>query len=111
VYEDAAAPSGSAAITQSLLDALTALNSPGIAMDMGAASDHYNFELAGIPIGGVFSGLSPMSPEDAAVFGGTVGAPEDPCYHLACDTTDNVDLENAALLGQAIALVLADIAY
>ncbi len=111
VYDDAAAPAGSADITQSLLDALTALQAPGIALDMGAGSDHYNFELAGIPIGGLFSGLSPMSPSEAPIFGGTANAPEDPCYHLACDTTPNVDLDNAALLGQAIAIVLGELAY
>jgi aminopeptidase Y len=111
VYDDAAAPSGSADITQSLLDALTALDAPGIALDMGAGSDHYNFELAGVPIGGLFSGLSSMSPDEAAVFGGIAGAPEDPCYHLACDTTSNVDLDTATLLGQAIAIVLEKLAY
>jgi Zn-dependent M28 family amino/carboxypeptidase len=93
------------------MDALSSYGKPGVPADMGAGSDHYNFELAGIPIGGVFSGLNPMSMSDAEVFGGTAGAPEDPCYHLSCDTTDNVNLDNATVLGQAIASVLEELAY
>ncbi|HUP83969.1 MAG TPA: hypothetical protein VM284_07260 [Candidatus Limnocylindria bacterium] len=66
---------------------------------------------AGVPIGGVFSGLDLMSSSDAALFGGTAGVPQDPCHHLACDTTGNVDLDNATVLGQAIANVLEGLAY
>ena len=46
-------------------------------MDVGGSSDHFPFDQLGIPVGGIGSG--------------------DACYHLACDTTDNVD---AVLLGQ-----------
>jgi Zn-dependent M28 family amino/carboxypeptidase len=111
VYDNAAAPAGSSDITQRLLAALSSLGAPGLPMDMGAGSDHYAFEQAGVPIGGVFSGLGPKSPGDAEMFGGTALAPEDPCYHLACDTRDNVDLPTAATLGQALALVLGELAY
>jgi Zn-dependent M28 family amino/carboxypeptidase len=78
---------------------------------MGGASDHYAFGQAGVPVGGLFSGLSPMEAADAALFGGTALAPMDPCYHLACDTIDNVDLDNAVVLGQALAIVLGELAY
>jgi Zn-dependent M28 family amino/carboxypeptidase len=110
VYDNATSPPGSDAISQSYLDALSYLGAPGVAIDLGPSSDHYHFELAGIPIGGLFSGLSPMTPDDAALFGGVAGAPADPCYHLACDTIDNVDLENAWLFGQATAIVLERLA-
>ncbi|MEA2676200.1 MAG: hypothetical protein QOJ81_341 [Chloroflexota bacterium] len=111
VYDNAGAPIGSSEITQDLLDALASFDAPGLAVDLGANSDHFAFAQAGVPIGGVFSGLDPKSPGDAQMFGGTAGVPEDPCYHLACDTLDNIDLANAALLGQAVADVLYRLAY
>jgi Zn-dependent M28 family amino/carboxypeptidase len=79
--------------------------------DTGGASDHYSFELAGIPTGGVFSGIEPLTPDEAQAFGGEAGLDADPCYHLACDTRSNVDVQTSALLGMAIADVLEDLAY
>ena len=52
-----------------------------------------------------------MEPFDSDLFGGVALAPMDPCYHLACDTPDNVDVDSAALLVQAIANVLLGLAY
>jgi hypothetical protein len=31
------------------------------------------------------------TPEEAAIYGGTAGEPYDPCYHMGCDTIDNLD--------------------
>jgi hypothetical protein len=74
---------------------------------IGAASDHFPIEQAGIPIGGLYSGANElMTPEEAATFGGEAHAPEDACYHLACDTTSNVD---AGLLGE-LARTAAEVA-
>jgi Zn-dependent M28 family amino/carboxypeptidase len=50
---------------------------------VGGASDHTFFDLAGIPVNGLYTGSSEPGPG---------GKPRDPCYHLACDTIDNVDL-------------------
>ncbi len=111
VYSDAAAPSGSSDITQSLLSALSSLGAPSVPLDMGSNSDHFAFEQAGVSIGGVFSGIGVMGMSDAQAFGGTAHALMDPCYHLACDTRENVDLDNATVLGQAIADVLGELAY
>ena len=111
VYDEPTSPTGSDELTQSLLTALEALGAPARALDLGGGSDHFAVGQAGIPVGGVFSGLDPMAPEDAPLFGGIALAPMDPCYHLACDTPDNVDLDSAALLGQAIANVLERLAY
>jgi len=91
--------------------ALDALGANGQPTDTGGASDHFAFELAGIPTSGVFSGISPLTPEEAQNFGGTAGESADPCYHLLCDTRDNVDTHTAVLLGTAIADVLEDLAY
>ena len=78
-----------------------ALGLEGLASErqaIGAASDHYPIEQAGIPIGGLYSGASEiLTPGQAALFGGTANVPEDACYHLACDTTANI---NAKLLGE-----------
>lgn len=49
----------------------------------GGESDHTYFDLAGIPVNGLYTGSSERGPG---------GKPRDPCYHLACDTIDNVDL-------------------
>lgn len=54
-------------------------------------SDHAYFSAAGIPIGGLFTGLNQaMSDDQAARYGGTAGAQMDPCYHQRCDTLDNI---------------------
>ena len=51
-------------------------------VSVGGASDHTYFQLAGIPVNGLYTGSSEAGPH---------GKPRDPCYHLACDTIDNVD--------------------
>ena len=48
----------------------------------GGASDHAPFEEAGVPVNGLYTGSSERGPG---------GRPRDACYHLACDTVDNVD--------------------
>ena len=52
-------------------------------VSVGQSSDHTWFEVAGIPIGGLYTGSSEAGPG---------GRPRDPCYHLACDTLNNVNL-------------------
>ena len=52
------------------------------AVSVGGASDHTFFQLAGIPVNGLYTGSDEAGPG---------GRPRDPCYHLACDTTGNVD--------------------
>ncbi len=65
---------------------------------LGGSSDHFVFDRAGIVTGGLFSGANEhKSAAHVGIFGGTADAPEDACYHLACDTVDNID---ATLLGQ-----------
>ena len=48
----------------------------------GQSSDHALFQRAGIPIGGLYTGSSEPGPGRGA---------RDDCYHLACDTIDNVN--------------------
>jgi len=57
-------------------------------------SDYQSFINVGIPAGGLFTGAEGIkTAEEAATYGGTAGDQYDPCYHLACDTFDNVSLE------------------
>ena len=57
-------------------------------------SDYGPFIAAGIPAGGLFTGANGIKTEDqAGIYGGTAGDQYDPCYHLACDTFNNISLE------------------
>jgi Zn-dependent M28 family amino/carboxypeptidase len=55
-------------------------------------SDDSSFSQKGIPTVGLYTGASgAKSEKQASLFGGTAGRPFDPCYHQACDTTENID--------------------
>jgi len=110
VYADDFAAPGSAEISQSLLDALSASGHPGLGVTSGG-SDHIPFVQAGVPTGGLFSGIAPLGEEEAELFGGQAGVPADACYHLACDAAANVDVGNAQIMGQAVADILEELAY
>ena len=80
-------------------------------VDIGGASDHLPFDQNGIVVGGLFSGASEIkSEEQVAEFGGTAGAPTDPCYHLACDTAANIDRDVLEQLARAAAWTLGRLA-
>ena len=111
VYDSATDAPGSDQITRDLLDALSNAGTPGLPIDLGASSDHAAFERAGVPTGGVFSGLSPVTPDQARVFGSQADVPADACYHLACDGRSNISLDSAQTLGNAVAAVLEALAY
>ena len=84
-----------------------ALDDAGLAwqsVPLGGSSDHFSFDLAGIPTGGLFSGANEIKTQaQAGLFGGEANAPEDPCYHLACDTADRIDATLLAELAHAAA--------
>ncbi|MET0496228.1 MAG: M28 family metallopeptidase [Actinoplanes sp.] len=65
-------------------------------------SDYGPFIAVGIPAGGLFSGAEGVkTAAEAAVYGGTAGAPYDPCYHQACDTVNNLSPAALNELGDA----------
>lgn len=101
---DLAGPPGSAAI-ETLFTRFYAergLESDPTAIDF--RSDYAAFFRAGIPIGGLFTGAEGIkTPAQALLYGGTAGAPYDSCYHEACDTFANVDLDVLELNADAIA--------
>jgi Zn-dependent M28 family amino/carboxypeptidase len=54
-------------------------------------SDYGPFIEVGIPAGGIFAGAEEIkNATERALYGGIANAPFDPCYHLSCDTLDNV---------------------
>jgi Zn-dependent M28 family amino/carboxypeptidase len=75
-------------------------------------SDYQAFILEGIPAGGLFTGAEePKTAEQAAIWGGTVGAQLDPCYHLACDTFANNNDHALDVNIDAIAFAVLTYAY
>jgi Zn-dependent M28 family amino/carboxypeptidase len=61
--------------------------------DFSGRSDYGPFIAVGIPSGGLFTGAEGIkTPDEAALWGGVAGQQYDPCYHLACDTFDNINL-------------------
>ncbi len=91
-----AGPNGSKNIEQVFLNyfADEAGGLPTEATAFDGRSDYGPFIAAGIPAGGLFTGAEGIkTDEQAAIYGGNVGEQYDPCYHLACDTFDNISLE------------------
>jgi aminopeptidase Y len=107
VYDSSSAAPGSAQITDFLVSFLEEAGIGAEPTDIGGSSDHASFDALGIPTGGIFSGATePKTAAQAATFGGTADAPMDACYHLACDTLANVDVDVVASFARA-ALALA----
>ena len=80
--------------------------------EFSGRSDYQAFINNGIPAGGLFTGAEvPKTAEQAAIWGGTVGAQYDPCYHLACDTFGNVNLHALDVNSDAIAFAALTYAY
>lgn len=97
-------PKGSGVIEKFFQDYYT---SQGLAYEeeeLDFRTDYAAFVFAGIPFGDIFTGAEGLKTEQQAVeFGGTAGEPYDPCYHLACDTFDNINLEVLEQNAHAIA--------
>jgi hypothetical protein len=109
VYDDDVDP-----VSRDISDSLVAaLSDSGITSGRipSGGSDHIAFWLAGVSFGGVFSGIAPLTPDEADRYGGVTGEPADPCYHLSCDGRSNVDTATAALFGDAVAVVVEELAY
>ena len=86
------------------MDALEAAGTGAERMDLGGSSDHFAFDQAGVPTGGIFSGANEVKTDaEASEFGGQADLPMDACYHLACDTAENVDSQQVATFADAAA--------
>lgn len=104
-------PTASGAITTLFKQALEAEGLAWQPEAVGAVSDQFPLDQAGIPVGGLFSGANEhKSVTQAGLFGGTADAPGDPCYHLACDTIENVDAVWLQQMARAAAWVVGALA-
>jgi carboxypeptidase Q len=82
---------------------------PSMRAGYSGRSDYQPFMLAGIPIGGMFTGAGGNKSEtEARIFGGMAGKPYDPNYHLKGDTVENLNmdvfLDNARAIAHAVAI-------
>ncbi|MGW0732161.1 M28 family metallopeptidase [Streptomyces sp. NPDC002851] len=92
VYDSAKEPEGSEAVQKSLTKGLEEAGIAAEASDINGRSDHAAFSEAGIANGGLFTGAEgTKSQAQAEKWGGEAGKAFDPCYHAACDTTENID--------------------
>ena len=97
-------PEGSAQIEEFYNSFYEARDLPFKGTDFSGRSDYGPFIAVGIPAGGLFTGAEGIkTDEEAAIWGGTAGEQYDPCYHLACDTFDNVSLEALDVNSDAVA--------
>jgi aminopeptidase Y len=86
-------PAGSAQIEAFFEGYYDSVGLPFKGTDFSGRSDYGPFIAVGIPAGGLFTGAEGIkTSEEAALWGGTAGDQYDPCYHLACDTFNNVNL-------------------
>ena len=97
-------PEGSAQIEEFFEGFYENRGLPYLGTDFSGRSDYGPFIAVGIPAGGLFTGAEVVKTEEqAAIWGGTAGDQFDPCYHLACDTFDNISLEALATNADAVA--------
>jgi Zn-dependent M28 family amino/carboxypeptidase len=97
-------PDGSAQIEALFESYFNQVAKPYKGTDFSGRSDYGPFIAVGIPSGGLFTGAEGIkTPAEAAIWGGIAGQPYDPCYHLACDTYDNVNLEALDVNSDAVA--------
>jgi len=74
-------------------------------------SDYGPFVEVGIPGGGLFTGAEQLKPMDGrTAFGGISGVAYDPCYHLFCDTIENINQEVLEQFAQSAARILQRLA-
>jgi hypothetical protein len=74
-------------------------------------SDYGPFIENGVPAGGIYAGAEVIKTEPMReLFGGLNGAQFDPCYHLACDTINNINVEVLEQMANAASQVLQDFA-
>lgn len=103
-------PAGSAQIEDLFESYYTMKGLPFKGTDFSGRSDYGPFIAVGIPSGGLFTGAEGIkTPAEAALWGGIAGQQYDPCYHLACDTYDNISL--AALDVNSDAVAYATLQY
>ena len=104
-------PEGSAEIEKTFEEYYTMVGEPFKGTDFSGRSDYGPFIAVGIPSGGLFTGAEGIkTDEEALLWGGTAGDQYDPCYHLACDTFDNINLHAYDVNVDAVAYAIMEYA-
>jgi len=104
-------PAGSDQIEKVFESYYNMIGQPFKGTDFSGRSDYGPFILAGIPSGGLFTGAEGIkTAAEAALWGGTAGQQYDPCYHQACDTFDNVNLDALEVNADAVAYAVLQFA-
>lgn len=97
-------PRASARIVDAFSDFYTARQLPSRRMNSGGRSDHKPFADIGVPFGGIFTGAEGIkTQQEADTWGGTAGAPLDPCYHRGCDNLANTSEQALDINADAVA--------
>ena len=105
-------PEGSVQIEDLFESYFTSVGEPYDDAEFSGRSDYEAFILDGIPAGGLFTGAEVVKTEEQeAIWGGTAGEQFDPCYHLVCDTIDNISVEALDVNIDAIALAVLAYSY
>jgi Zn-dependent M28 family amino/carboxypeptidase len=105
-------PEGSVQIEDLFESYFTSVGQPYDDAEFSGRSDYEAFILNGIPAGGLFTGAEVVkTAEQEAIWGGEAGQQYDPCYHLACDTIDNISMEALDVNIDAIALAVLAYSY
>ena len=87
-------PAGSEAIEDLFEAYYTIEGVPYDDTEFSGRSDYQVFILLDIAAGGLFTGAEQLkTDQQVAIWGGVAGEQYDQCYHLACDTIDNVSFE------------------
>jgi Zn-dependent M28 family amino/carboxypeptidase len=105
-------PPGSTAIEDLYESYYTAVGVPYDDAEYSGRSDYQAFIANGIPSGGLFTGAEVVkTDEQAAIWGGVAGESFDQCYHLACDTIDNLAHDALEVNSDLIAFAMLTFAY
>ncbi len=100
----AAGPDGSGEIERVFHQYFASQNLASEETPFSGRSDYGPFIAKGIPAGGLFTGAEGVkSVEQVAKFGGEAGVAYDKCYHLACDTIENVNIKGLDEMSDAVA--------
>ncbi|HET7236677.1 MAG TPA: M20/M25/M40 family metallo-hydrolase [Actinomycetota bacterium] len=100
----AAGPNGSGVVEDVFLDYFGSMDAPTWPTAFDGRSDYGPFIAVGIPAGGLFTGAEGLKTQDQEdAYGGMEGVAYDVCYHQACDTIANVNMDAIDLMSDAAA--------
>ena len=105
-------PEGSIAIEKLFESYYTKVGEPYDDAQFSGRSDYQAFINNEIPAGGLFTGAEGIKTDvQESIWDGTAGDQYDPCYHLACDTFDNISLHALDVNSDAVAVAVMTYAY